>query len=72
MTSIRTLIIDCLNKNDNKADFATIFLFVSNNKSQIRLNAIDPKKSVRGILSKMKKQKLISKNGLKFHLINMP
>ena len=42
MTSIRTLIIDCLNKNDNKADFATIFLFVSNNKSQIRLNAIDP------------------------------
>ena len=62
MTSIRTLIIDCLNKNDNKADFATIFLFVSNNKSQIRLNAIDPKKSVRGILSKMKKQKLYSQN----------
>lgn len=65
---IREVIIEHLKKKGGYDDFSGIFSYVISRKSEISLNAKDERKTVRGIISKMKKTGVISKSGLGFKL----
>jgi len=65
---IRDIIIDALNEYGGQANFRMIFAYVVNRKNEITLEAKDPQKTVRGIVSKMKKNNLIFRKGDTFFL----
>lgn len=70
--SLKVVILEILKKNDGSAEFSTIFESLNEQKNEIRLQAKDPKKTVRGILSKLKSDQKIFKKGLRFCLVEKP
>lgn len=59
MKSIREVIIESLRKYGGSASLKQIYSYVLDNRTEVRLNAKDNRKSIRGVLSKMKKDKKI-------------
>ena len=65
---IKEVIIDGLKESNGAADFSTIFSYIQTRKNEIRLEAKNPQKTIRGILSKMKKEGIIIRDGINFCL----
>ena len=69
MISLNKLVLEILTENDGKADFTKIFEVLMEKRPDIKINSKIPEKTVRGVLSKMKKENKIFKDGLNFWLL---
>lgn len=67
--SLREVILEILEKNNKNAEFSVIFEALKMKQDTIRLEAKDPQKTVRGILSKLKADGKIFKKGSSFCLV---
>ena len=69
MISLNKLVLEILTENDGKANFTKIFEVLMEKRPDIKINSKIPEKTVRGVLSKMKKENKIFKDGLNFWLV---
>ena len=69
MISLNKLVLEILTENDGKANFTKIFEVLMEKRPDIKINSKIPEKTVRGVLSKMKKENKIFKDGLNFWLL---
>jgi hypothetical protein len=67
--SLNKLVLEILTENDGKANFTKIFEVLMEKRPDIKINSKIPEKTVRGVLSKMKKENKIFKDGLNFWLL---
>ena len=63
--SISQLITEFLERNNNESTLHEIYDFILFKQNLVVLNARDPKKSIRGVISKMKKSGKLSYSGVK-------
>lgn len=59
MKSVSELIIDALKTNGGTAKLHQIYSYMENHKNEVNMHAKDNKKTLRGILSRMKKAKIV-------------
>ena len=69
MISLNKLVLEILTENNGKADFTKIFEVLMEQRPDIKINSKIPEKTIRGVLSKMKKENKILKDGLNFWLV---
>ena len=69
MIPLNKLVLEILTENDGKANFTKIFEVLMEKRPDIKINSKIPEKTVRGVLSKMKKENKIFKDGLNFWLV---
>ena len=69
MISLNKLVLEILTENDGKANFTKIFEVLMEKRPDIKINSKIPEKTVRGVLSKMKKENKIFKDGLNFSFL---
>ena len=69
MIYLNKLVLEILTENDGKANFTKIFEVLMEKRPDIKINSKIPEKTVRGVLSKMKKENKIFKDGLNFWLL---
>jgi len=67
--SLNKLVLEILKENNGKADFTKIFEVLMEQRPDIKINSKIPEKTIRGVLSKMKKENKILKDGLNFWLV---
>jgi len=65
MKNIDELIVESLRKKGGSASLTEIYSYVLDHRQEVRLNAKDNKKSIRGVLSKMKKANIVKQTGTK-------